>query len=222
MVTTTVTVTPHNKSPPDHASPRKATIPTIPSSARGSPATASAAAAAVPLMGTASVRTGSGHVLIRTFAYPKCYLPSPSDLQKPAGIHGTSFYGVSVGQQCGIFPDWYVRQLVPIINSLLTIYRDSVEARTKGVPGARQKKFSTWDLAHGWYTAEYVSDVSCCKPFVGGPFDPHDAAEAELAQMFSAYMTVWFVLTASPVEHMLTRGPDLLPWLPCAPIFLHP
>jgi hypothetical protein len=190
-VTTVVTITP-NENAPHRESPRKATVkPTTPSPAGGLPATSSSAAAAVPLMSTALVRAKSGHVLIRTFAYPSCYYPTPNELRKPpAGTYAAGYYGVSVGQECGIFLDWCVRPLLLTVNSIIAICRDSVELRIKNVPGARHKKFNTWELARDWYKQECDSKQTCCKPFVGGPFDPHDEAEAELAKSFSAYMTI--------------------------------
>lgn len=78
-------------------------------------------------------------------------------------------------------------------------YRDAVELRTKGVPGARQMKFATWELALAWYTEKHQKGEVMCKPFVKGPFD-HNEDEEELAQQFSAYLRVWFVLTALPTK----------------------
>lgn len=88
----------------DSDSPIKTTV----KPPQGSSAAASDDPDGQPLWGTALVRSGSGHVLIRTYAYPEMYVPVPRDLKKPRIAHKGNYYCVLVSQQCGIFNNWYV------------------------------------------------------------------------------------------------------------------
>jgi hypothetical protein len=116
VVTTVITVTPHDNATPQRYSRLNNTH--TGGIRPSSDLSATAETAEGPVAGTALVRSGSGHVLIWTFANPLLFVPDPSALQKPRN-HTGSFYCVVVGQECGIFPSWYVHPFLLPVSSLI-------------------------------------------------------------------------------------------------------
>lgn len=181
--TTTVTTTIRHSATPQPQTPTKytshfASLPLSPLRGKGAkPPTATASSAshsshispARPQISEAvstSLFSPSKKSSIPVFGPLRFPIPHPDQICPSPYVHPPpkKWYAVTVGQDVGVFDNWYSPICMALAFADLS-FRLLVQELTDGVPGARKKGFKTYEQALALYTDKYFGRAIIRSPF---------------------------------------------------------